>query len=543
MACDVVIAGAGPNGLMLACELRLAGVHAVVLERLPEPSQENRANGLVGQVVRMLDRRGLYQPLAGESGPPQPMPAFFFGAVPMDLRALDDNPFYLLPVPQTRIERVLADRAAELGVEVRRGHELTGLSQHADAVTVEVVGPTGSYEISSRYVIGADGAHSTTRKLAGIEFPGAASDDIVLRIAEVAVPDEFVDPATGGLNLPGYGYISPMYHRTERGVFAYARIPSRSDLVFTLEWTAEGFENDTPVTLEEVRHSIYRVMGADLPLRLPEGRGPHRLDRSIGVTTRVAERYRDGRVLLVGDAAHVYFVIGGPALNLGLHDAINLGWKLAAVIDGWAPPGLLDTYGTERRPVGERVAMHSQAQLALLAPGAEVTALRELFTELLRDQRTATQIATMMAGADICYDMGTESSHPLIGRWAPDLLLDTDNGPVRLADLTTTARPLLLDCTDNACLVSEADGWRDRIDIVPARTRDTTATGLLLRPDCYIAWATDTPDPDPYERESLHTTLSTWFGAATQPPRSRPDPSHSGTDLRSHRVGADQVQS
>jgi len=542
MVCDVVIAGAGPNGLMLACELRLAGVHPVVLERLSEPNPENRANGLVGQVVRMLDRRGLYQSLAGESGPPRPTPAFFFGAVPMDLHTLDDNPFHLLPVPQTRIERVLADRAAALGVEVRRGHELTGLSQQADAVTVEVVGPTGRYEISSRYVVGADGAHSTTRKLAGIEFPGAASDDIVSRIAEVAVPDEFVDPATGGLNLPGHGYISPMYHRTERGVFAYARLPSRPDMVFTLEWTTDGFENDTPLTLEEVHDSIYRVMGADLPLRPPDGRGPHRLDRSIGVNTRLAARYHDGRVLLVGDAAHVHFVIGGPGLNLGLQDAVNLGWKLAAVIHGWAPPGLLDTYGTERRPVGERVAMHSQAQLALLAPGAEVTALHELFTELLRDQHTATHIANMMAGADICYDMGTESTHPLIGRWAPDLLLDTGNGPVRLADLTTTARPLLLDCTENACLVPEADGWRDRIDFVTARARDTAATGLLLRPDCYIAWATDTPHPDPYERESLHTMLSTWFGVAEGSRGSRSGPSHCGTGLRSPRVGVDQVQ-
>jgi 2-polyprenyl-6-methoxyphenol hydroxylase-like FAD-dependent oxidoreductase len=539
MVCDVVIAGAGPNGLMLACELRLAGAHPVVLERLSEPSPVNRANGLVGQVVRMLDRRGLYQPLAGQSGPPRPMPAFFFGAVPMDLHTLDDNPFYLLPVPQTRIERVLADRAAELGVEVRRGHELAGLSQRADAVTVEVVGPTGRYENSSRYVVGADGAHSTTRKLAGIEFPGAVSDDIVTRIAEVAVPDEFVDSATGGLNLPGYGYIPPMYNRTERGVFAYGRIPSRPDLVFTVEWTTDGFDIDAPLTLEEVHDSVHRVMGADLPLRPPEGRGPHRLDRSIGVNTRLADRYRDGRVLLVGDAAHVHFVIGGPGLNLGLQDAINLGWKMAAVIHGWAPPALLDTYDAERRPVGERVAMQSQAQLALLAPGAEVTALRELFSELLRDQHTAAHIANMMAGADIRYDMGTESTHPLIGRWAPDLLLDTGNGPVRLADLTTTARPLLLDCSENACLAPEADGWRDRIDIVTARTRDTVATGLLLRPDCYIAWATDTPHPGPDERESLRTTLGSWFGAAEQPPRSRPDPSYSG----SPRVGGDQVQS
>ncbi|HWM04711.1 MAG TPA: FAD-dependent monooxygenase, partial [Actinophytocola sp.] len=497
------------NGLMLACELRLAGVRPVVLERLPEPRGENRANGLVGQVVRMLDRRGLYQPLAGKSEPPQPIPAFFFGAVPMDLHVLDDNPFYLLPVPQTRIERVLAERAAELGVEVLRGHELTGLSQSADSVTVEVTGPNGHYEISSRYVVGADGAHSTTRKLAGIGFPGAASDDIVTRIAEVAVPDEFVDPATGGLNLPGHGYLSPMYHRTEQGVFAYARLPSGPDVVFTVEWTTGGIDTDASLTLEELHDSIYRVMGADLPLRPPDGWGPHRLDRSIGVNTRLADRYRDGRVLLVGDAAHVHFVIGGPGLNLGLQDVVNLGWKLATTIHGWAPPGLLDTYDAERRPVGERVSMHSQAQLALLAPGSEVTALRELFAELLRDQHTVAHIANMMAGADIRYEVGT---HQLVGRWAPDLLLETDDGPVRLAELTTTARPLLLDLTEDASLTAAADGWRDRVDVVTARTEAASTTGLLLRPDCYVAWATDKPRPDHHDRESLRTALTTWFG-------------------------------
>ncbi|WP_433167575.1 FAD-dependent monooxygenase [Kribbella sp. CA-247076] len=512
MVVDVVIAGAGPNGLMLACELSLAGVRAVVLERLPEPRRKNRANGLVGQVVRMLDRRGLYQPLAGEPGPPRPLPAFFFGAVPMDLQGLDDNPFYLLSVPQTRMEQVLAERAAELGVEVRRGHELTNLTQNADTVTAEVTGPDGQYEISSRYLVGADGAHSLTRKLAGIEFPGAASEDIVCRIAEVAVPDEYVDSDTGGLNVPGYGYISPMYHRTEQGVFAYGRLPSRSDVVFTIEWTTGGFGNDDSMTLEEIHDSIHQVMGIDLPLRPPDGEGPHRLDRWIGVNTRLADRYREGRVLLVGDAAHVHFVIGGPGLNLGLQDAVNLGWKLAAVLRGWAPAGLLESYETERRPIGERVAMHSQAQLALVAPGAEVTALRELFAELLRDQHTVAHVANMMSGADICYDMGVEASHQLVGRWSPDLLLETGTGPVRLAELTTTARPLLLDLTEDSSLATAADGWRSRVDTVTARTKDTSATGLLLRPDCYIAWVTDAPHPDQHDRESLRTALTTWFG-------------------------------
>ncbi len=266
------------------------------------------------------------------------------------------------------------------------------------------------------------------------------------------------------------------------------------------------------MTLEEVHDSIYRVMGADLPLRPPEGRGPHRLDRSIGVNTRLADRYRESRVLLVGDAAHVHFVIGGPGLNLGLQDAVNLGWKLAAVIHGWAPAGLLNTYDAERRPVGERVSMHSQAQLALVAPGAEVTALRDLFTELLRDQHTVAHIANMMAGADIRYDMGVGDTHELVGRWAPDLLLKTDNGPVRLAELTTAARPLLLDLTEDASLTAAADGWRDRVDVVTARIEDVPTTGLLLRPDCYVAWATDTARPDQCDRESLRTALTTWFG-------------------------------
>jgi len=328
----------------------------------------------------------------------------------------------------------------------------------------------------------------------------------------VAVPDELVDPATGGLNLPGYGYISPMYHRTGQGVFAYARIPSRPDLVFTVEWTTGGFDANTPLTLEELHDSIYRVMGADLPLRPPSGSGPHRLDRSIGVNTRLADRYRDGRVLLVGDAAHVHFVIGGPGLNLGLQDAVNLGWKLAAVIQGWAPAGLLDTYDAERRPVGERVAMHSQAQLALLAPSTEVTALRELFTELLRDRRNVAHLTDLMAGADIRYEMGAGETHQLVGRWAPDLVLDAGSGPVRLAELTTTARPLLLDLTEDASLTSAADGWRERIDTVTARTKDISTTGLLLRPDCYVAWATDTPRPDHQDQESLRTALTTWFG-------------------------------
>ena len=295
MVSDVVIVGGGPERADAGLRAEPGRGASRCAGTAAQPPDENRANGLVGQVVRMLDRRGLYQPLAGDSEIPQPAPTFFFGAVPMDLATLDDNPFYLLPVPQTRIEQVLDERAAELGVEVRRGHELTGLSQRADEVIIDVTCPEGRYEIRSRYVVGADGGHSTTRQFAGIGFPGAASDDIVARIAEVAVPDEFVDPATGGLNVPGYGHIPPMNsQRTDTGVFAFGNLPSRPPLLFTVEWTADGIDETMPFTLDEFHDSIHRVMGADLPLQPPA----HRLDRSIGVNTRLADRFSDGRVLL-----------------------------------------------------------------------------------------------------------------------------------------------------------------------------------------------------------------------------------------------------
>lgn len=409
MTTDVVIAGAGPNGLMLACELSLAGVRPIVLERLNGQAKEDRANGLVGQVVRVLDRRGLYERLSGSTEPPRPSPGFVFGAMPLDLGRLDDNSLYTLQVPQKRLEQILEERARELGVEIRRGHELTGLSQDEDGVTAEIAGPEGPYRLRARYLVGADGGRSVTRKLCDIGFPGVTRDDSVSRTAHVTVPAELIDPATGGLNVPGYGPIPPfMHHRTEHGMFAFAPFPTKT-LVSTTEWHGDG--GDQPMSLDELRESARRVLGgADLPFGPPEGAGPHLLRRLNGGNTRLAERFRDGRVLLLGDAAHVHSAIGGPGLNLGLQDAVNLGWKLAAEIRGWAPPGLLDTYETERRPAAERVVMHTQAQAALIAPGPEVTALRVLFGELLRDERTIKHIADMMSGADIRYDL--EGTHP-----------------------------------------------------------------------------------------------------------------------------------
>jgi 2-polyprenyl-6-methoxyphenol hydroxylase-like FAD-dependent oxidoreductase len=512
MSADVVIAGGGPNGLMLACELGLAGVRPVVLERLPERAEENRANGLVGQVVPMLDRRGLYQRLSGSPQPPQPTPQFVFGALALDLRGLDRNPMHLLPVPQRRIEQVLEERAVELDVDIRRGHELIGLTQDAEGVTVEVAGPDGGYRLRCGYLVGADGGRSVTRKLSGIDFPGMTRDDTIARTAHVSVPVSIVDPATGGLIVPGYGSIPPfLHHRTERGLFVFAPLPGRPPLVSTTEWNHADIDDTSPLTLAELRDSVRRVLGADVALGPPEGAGPHLLRRLTGGNTRLADRFRDRRVLLVGDAAHVHSAIGGPGLNLGLQDAINLGWKLAAEIRGWAPPGLLDSYETERRPAAERVVMHTQAQAALIAPGRQVTALRELFTELLGDQRNVAHLADMMAGADIRYPMGTDHAHPLIGRWIPDLLLDTATGPVRLAEASRAGRPLLLDLTGDVSLAEELAGWRDRVDTITARpTADAAA--VLVRPDGYVAWAAGATRG--VDTDSLRDALTRWFGPA-----------------------------
>ncbi|MCR6482333.1 FAD-dependent monooxygenase [Amycolatopsis sp. OK19-0408] len=499
---DVIIAGAGPNGLMLACELALAGVHPLVLEQLPEPTEENRANGLVGQVVRVLDRRGLHERLAGPIGPAAP--AFVFGGLRLDLTLAEPNSLHILGVPQRRVAAMLAERAAELGVEIRHGHELTGLTQDADTVTVEYTGPAGPGTLTTRYLVGADGGHSVTRKLSGIGFPGVTEDHTISRTANATVPAGFVDTGSGGLRVPGHGVIPPFFHyRTETGLFVYAPFPTGT-LVTTMEWAGEEDDDQRPMTLAEQRESIARVLGHDLPIGPPEGDGPHLLRRLRGRNTRLADRFREGRVLLVGDAAHVHSAIGGPGLNLGLQDAVGLGWKLAAAVRGSAPAGLLDTYESERRPIAERVVMHTQAQSALIAPGRDVTALRELFGELLRQPSTVRHLADLMSGADIRYEAGTD--HPLDGRWAPDLVL-TDG--TRLAELTRTARPLLLDFTGT--LGDALRGWSDRVDLVTGKA-DGDATALLVRPDGYVAWATSSVEPDDTERKALRAALERWFG-------------------------------
>lgn len=420
---------------------------------------------------------------------------------------------------------MLAERAAELGVQVRRGHEVTGLTQGADEVRVELSDGT---TLSCRYLVGADGGHSVVRRLVEIGFPGVSTDRAVSRTAHVGLPAELIDVSTGGLAIPGYGTVAPFRHtRTEHGLIVWAPFTGRPPGLTTIEWP-ESTEFDGPLTLAEMRASVARVLGVDVPIAPPAGAGPHLLRRLVGGNTRLAERYRVGRVLLLGDAAHVHSSIGGPGLNLGLQDAVNLGWKLAAQLQGWAPDGLLDSYETERRPVARRVTMSTQAQSALIAPGSEVTALRVLLGELLDKPANAAHVANLLAGADAHYEMGGPGG-PLVGRWAPDLVLHTDAGPVRLAELTCSARALLLDPTGT--LARLAEPWRDRVDVYtgqldPGGGRTDPGTGqvdggtptaLLLRPDCYVAWQSTPDGSDGSDGDRLREALTRWFG------RPRPD--------------------
>ncbi|MEV0292202.1 FAD-dependent monooxygenase [Nocardia sp. NPDC050710] len=511
---DVVIVGAGPVGLMLAIELGLAGIRPIVLERLSEPSTEPKANGLVGQIVPMIDRRGLYESLSGSKRPPQPNSSYFmFSALPLDLSRLEQSPVYNLPAPQQRIVQVLEQRAVELGAEIRRGSEVVGLVAGDDTVTLRVSDATGMRTLHTRYLVGADGGRSAVRKLSGIDFPGVSYDGRITRTVHATVPAEWVDPGTGELVVPGYGRIRPFLPlRTETGGFSYAPFPGHPALVSTTEWQKP--ETEEPMTLADMRASIGRVLGVDLPLAPPSGDGPHVLRRMVGGNTRVAAAFRNGRIFLAGDAAHVFANGGGPGLNVGLQDSMNLGWKLAAELHGRAPSGLLDSYEHERRSAARRTVMSSQAQSALIAPGSDVTALRELFTELLDDTATIGHLAELIAGSDIRYAMGESAAHPLVGRCAPDLELITAAGPVRLAELTRTARPLLLDLTGDTTLAEVVAGWRDRVDVIAARpvAPDSGITGLLLRPDSYVAWASATTHPNAVERESLRAAMERWFG-------------------------------
>lgn len=502
---DVVIAGAGPNGLMLACELALAGIRPVVLDALPSPSSEPKANGLVGQVVRMLDMRGLYKDFTGDENPPQPSPGWMFAAMPLIFSDGRDNPMYAMLMPQPRLVRLLEKRARDLGVDVRWGHELVGITPGAESVALTVSSPERDYALAAGYAVGADGGRSLVRKSLGIDFPGTTSA-MVGRLAHVDIPDQYRRPDIASIEIPGFGPLRFGHSRLDRGGMIYAEFEPGRALLGTIEFSPPV--DEVPMSLAELRESARRVLGVDVPFEEPKGPGPHALRRINGQNTRHAERYRDGRVLLLGDAAHVHSAMGGPGLNLGLQDTMNLGWKLAAEINGTAPAGLLDTYQSERHPVGQRVMMHSLSQIALMAPGPEVAALRTLLGELFTFPDTQRHMAALLAGTDVRYDMGDD--HPLSGHLVPDLTLDDGR---RTAELLHEGRPVLLDLGGD--VAAAAEGWADRVDVVTASVTDRPAAALLIRPDGYVAWAAD--EFGAAHQEALRAALRRWFG----PPASK----------------------
>ncbi|MEU1210086.1 FAD-dependent oxidoreductase [Nocardia sp. NPDC005825] len=504
---DVIIVGAGPTGLMLAAELRLAGVRPILLERQPQLRTVPKANGFSGQILQLMDYRGLSERIEAIATPAGPIAALPFGGLHVDFSPLADSPLRALHLPQPKLEQLLDEWATELGAEIRRGHEVTGMDQDDTGVTAEVRGPAGEYRITASYLVACDGARSRVRALAGIDFPGATYPE-VNRLGQVAVAEGVTVLDNGDLEIPGQGRVAAGFTRTGNGVFAMGSLAPGTVMIQTTEDESGETDDNEPMTLAELRDSIRRILGVDMPLG-----DPIRLSR-YQFQARQANRYRAGRYFVAGDAAHA-FPSTGVGINAGMLDAANLAWKLAADLDGWAPDGLLDTYHDERHFAGARTMMHTQAQAALRRgddPAAQ--ALRELFQELITDEPALHRLAALIAGTDLRYPLANPNQHPLTGTLAPNLALRTDHGDTTVAELLRTPRPVLLILADRPDLREGAEAWGARVDIRTATTTDRPADALLIRPDAHIAWAATTDEPTDTAATALRDALATWFGAS-----------------------------
>jgi 2-polyprenyl-6-methoxyphenol hydroxylase-like FAD-dependent oxidoreductase len=483
----VVVVGAGPTGLMLACELRAAGVDTILLERLAEPTGQSRALALHARTVELLEQRGLLEPFLAVG---VQWPQIHFAGLPLDMTKLRGQHQYSLHLHQSLVEQLLEQAAGKAGTDIRRGHELVGFIQDDAEVRATVRGPEGEYTLSCGYLVGCDGGGSAVRKLAGIDFPGEVSrlsgilGDVTSFSGEVRVREP--------LNYPhGMLGVSPLGD----GLFR----------IMCVEWDGDVV-HDGPATEDELRATVRRITASD---SMSFGR-PTWLSR-FGDATRQATRYRHGRVFLAGDAAHIHFPLGAQGMNLGMQDAANLGWKLAAAMHGWAPEGLLDTYHDERHPVGRRVCDNSRAQLAMTYPVDRTTPLRDLFGTLTGFDEVHRYLVEMMAGTDVRYPM--RSAHPadgMLGTRVPDVPLVTAEGETSVLRLLRDARGLLLDLSGEVTTPALADGRQDRLSVIHARpSASLPYQWMLIRPDGHLAWAGGPGDGD-----TLGEALTTWFGAA-----------------------------
>ncbi|MEU6089672.1 rifampin monooxygenase [Streptomyces sp. NPDC047085] len=469
---DVIVAGGGPTGLMLAGELRLHGVHVVVLERLTEPTGESRGQGLHARSVEVMDQRGLLDRFLAVSEKFQ-AGGLFGGIMKPWPERLDTAHTYGLATPQPVTERLLDERALELGAEIRRGCDVVGVSQDEDGVTVELADGT---HLRSRYLVGCDGGRSTVRKQLGVGFPGEPAKVETL-LGDLAATE---DPAT----------ISAVVEEVRKTQLRFGAMPL-GDGRYRIVVPADGVAEDraTAPTLDEFKKQLRAFAGTDFGVHAPRW-----LSR-FGDGTRQAERYRVGRVLLAGDAAHIHPPTGGQGLNLGVQDAFNLGWKLAAEVNGWAPEGLLDSYHTERHPVGARVLRNTRAQMTLLGTDPGPTALRELFSTLMDFEEVNRYVTEMITAVGVRYDFG--EGHELLGRRLRDVQLKRG----RLYELMHGGRGLLLDQTGRLSVT----GWVDRVDHVVDVSEELDVPAVLLRPDGHVAWVGD-------DQQDLLGRLTKWFG-------------------------------